>query len=114
MAGGRKPIEEITEKQKEILELIIGFVQENGYQPSRDQLAAMVGATRHAVNQRIEHLVKKGYLGFDLKGGERCLRIFGITFKAKLKNEVLKSEVSRTLKNIFSLENKKQARRSDV
>lgn len=100
MAGGRKPIEEITEKQREILELIINFVQENGYQPSRDQLAAMVGATRHAVNQRIEHLVNKGYLGFDSKGGERCLRICGVTFKAKLTNEILNPEVSKTLKDI--------------
>lgn len=100
MAGGRKPIEEITEKQKEILELIIEYVQENGHQPSRDQLAAMVGATRHAVNQRIEHLVNKGYLGFDSKGGERCLRIRGVAFTARLTDEVLNHDVAKTLKEI--------------
>lgn len=101
MAGGRKPIEEITEKQKEILELIIDFVEKNGHQPSRDQLAVMVGATRHAVNQRIEHLVKKGYLDYDSKGGERCLRIRGVGFAAHLiPDEVLESGVEQTLREI--------------
>ena len=101
MAGGRKPIEQITEKQREVLELVINFIEEKGYQPSRDELAAMVGATRHAVNQRIEHLINKGYLAYESKGGERCLRIRGVAFSARITDEVLSLDISKTLKEII-------------
>ena len=98
---GRKKIEEITEKQREVFELIIRLTEENGYQPSRDELAAIVGATRHAVTQRVWHLCRKGYLELPPNGGERCLRIPGIRFKAVLsggkipdKNRIVIKEIT--------------------
>lgn len=84
---GRKKIEEITEKQREVLELIIRLTEQNGYQPTRDELAVIVGATRHAVTQRVWHLCRKGYLELPPHGGERCLRIPGISFKAVRNNQ---------------------------
>jgi len=82
MPRGRKPIEEITDKQKEVLKLIISLTEKNGYQPSRDELALIIGTTRHAVTQRVWQLEKKGYLEKPPQGGERCLRIPGISFRA--------------------------------
>lgn len=97
----RKPIEEITDKQREILELIIEGVQKNGYQPSRAELAMATGTTRHAVTTKINHLVNKGYLEVASQGGERCLRICGVAFTARLlTDEFLQAGVEKTLREI--------------
>lgn len=99
---GRKAIEEVTEKQREILELLIQMTMENGYQPSRADLAMATGTTRHAVSVKIQHLVNKGFLKVVDGGGERCLRILGVKFLPVRNNDVLQDDSEKVLGEILS------------
>jgi SOS-response transcriptional repressor LexA len=102
---GRRAVEEITDKQKEILELIIKMTAENGYQPSRAELAVVTGTTRHAVSQKVKHLVSKGFLEQpEDGGGERCLRIRGVAFKASMTEDFVGPGVRDALEDVFSSE----------
>jgi SOS-response transcriptional repressor LexA len=101
--SGRKPIKEITDKQKEVLKLIVDWIEEKGYQPSREDLAVLVGTTRHAITQRIWHLARKGYVNLPKNGGERRLEIPGIRFvavrnddKINLENSEILAEITKT------------------
>jgi biotin operon repressor len=98
---GRHPIEEITEKQREVLRLIILETEKNGCQPSRDELAAKLGTTKHAVNQKVWQLCKKGYLVPSTKKGERCLVIPGVRFRAELVDRSAASGNLRVIEEIL-------------
>jgi SOS-response transcriptional repressor LexA len=108
MRTGRKPIEEITEKQKEILVLIIDCIRQNGYQPSRDELAVAVGATSHAVTQRVDQLVRKGYLELAPSRGERRLRIPGLRFIATRNDDLIDSDNAATIDEILTNQETRQ------
>jgi DNA-binding MarR family transcriptional regulator len=97
----RRPIEEITDKQLEILELLISSTVDNGYQPSQAELAVMTGTTRHAVSQKIKQLMLKGFLEQPQDGGgERCLKINGLVFGATLTKDWLTPSIKGVLQEI--------------
>jgi repressor LexA len=53
----------LTRRQKEVLELIAGFVEENGYSPSYEEIASGLGlASLATVHKHIRALEGKGYL----------------------------------------------------
>lgn len=87
MTMGRKPQPEITDKQRELLRLIIQETEKNGCQPSRDELAVLLGTTKPAVTQKVQQLCRKGYLAMPAKKGERCLVIPGVVFRAEPADE---------------------------
>lgn len=71
---GRKATTGITAKQKETLEAIQGWVEENGYPPSMQELAELLGISHASAHERIGHLVNKGYLSRE-DGKARSLSV---------------------------------------
>lgn len=102
MPKGRRPIEEITDKQRDTLKFIIDFVQKNGFQPSRQEMAMEIGATRHSATQRVWYLRDKGFVNAPPEGGERCLALRGIRFKAELDPAGLSDEHRQVLEEILA------------
>jgi len=101
MSRGRKPIEEITDKQKEVLQMIVEFIQEKGYQPSRQDLADRMGITRHAATQRVWQLSRKGFVRLQPGGGERCLILPGLRFEARIETPGLDAEHRQVLVEVI-------------
>ena len=53
----------LTRRQREIFDFISGFVAEQGYSPSLEEIAAAFGLSSVAtVHKHVKHLVDKGYL----------------------------------------------------
>lgn len=53
----------LTRRQREIFDFISGFVTEQGYSPSLEEIAAAFGLSSVAtVHKHVKHLVDKGYL----------------------------------------------------
>jgi repressor LexA len=53
----------MTRRQREIYDFICGFVEEHGYSPSLEEIAAQFGLTSVAtVHKHVQHLVEKGML----------------------------------------------------
>lgn len=60
MASGRGPL---TKRQREVYELVRGFVGEHGYSPSLEEIGRELGLSSVAtVHKHVQHLVDKGYL----------------------------------------------------
>lgn len=102
MPRGRKPIEEITDKQREVLKMIISHVRDHGFQPSRQELAAQLGTTRHAATQRVWHLRDKGFVQIEPGGAERCLGLPGLRFEAKIDPVGLSDEHRQVLEELLA------------
>ncbi len=58
----RKPIEDVTDRQVEVIRAIDRFVGQNGFPPSMKELAAILSIAPASVHERVVHLVNKGYL----------------------------------------------------
>jgi repressor LexA len=53
----------LTRRQREIFDFISGFVEEQGYSPSLEEIASAFGLSSVAtVHKHVKHLVEKGYL----------------------------------------------------
>ncbi|MEZ4332686.1 MAG: transcriptional repressor LexA [Myxococcota bacterium] len=53
----------LTRRQREVLDFVVGFVGENGYSPSLEEIAAAFDLSSVAtVHKHVKHLVDKGYL----------------------------------------------------
>jgi len=53
----------LTRRQREILDFVKGFVSEEGYSPSLEEIGARFGLSSVAtVHKHVQHLVEKGYL----------------------------------------------------
>jgi SOS-response transcriptional repressor LexA len=67
-----KRVEEITEKQGEVLNFLIDHVSKYGYQPSIGEMAKEFGITHVAMADRIRQLASKGVLDLPGPRQERC------------------------------------------
>ena len=67
---------EVTERQKETLDFIEGFVKEKGYAPSFREIANGIGVTVGAIQKLLEKLQRKGVIkkASGLSRGIRVLR----------------------------------------
>lgn len=79
-----KPTHEITDKQKEIFFFIVDYLEENGYQPTTREAAQHFGITRRAASDRIEQLIRKGYLVAPPLNQERSLKINNVRFEVEM------------------------------
>ena len=59
---GRRPIDEITEPQRNTLAEISDFIARKGYPPSIKELAEILGIAQMSTHQQIVQLIRKGYL----------------------------------------------------
>lgn len=69
----------LTQREQELLQLIVAFVSERGYPPTREELMARTGRSRHAVDRPLLGLRNKGRVALD--GGWRALRILGLRWR---------------------------------
>jgi hypothetical protein len=65
-----------------VLDYILRFVQENGYQPSTAEMARHFKVHRKAIADRIKQLASKGVVGLQPLYRERCLELRGVKFAA--------------------------------
>jgi SOS-response transcriptional repressor LexA len=68
----------LTESEQELLQLIVAFVSERGYPPSREEMWALSGGGRRGVERKLIGLRRKGFLTLD---GHRMVRILGMRWK---------------------------------
>ncbi len=77
----------LTNRQKEILRLISGYIDEKGYPPSYQELADKLNIkSKYAILKHIDALVAKGYLEKD--SSARALRIIDSEYAPASQNEV--------------------------
>jgi SOS-response transcriptional repressor LexA len=55
----------LTDKQKEVYDIIIQYREKNGYPPSQNEIAEMKGITRTAVRDTLKALQAKGYITYQ-------------------------------------------------
>ena len=55
-------MKELTDKQKEVLDVIKEFTEKKGYQPSLDEIGEILDKSRYAVYQHIKAAEKKGFV----------------------------------------------------
>lgn len=75
-------------KQKEILEAIVGFIQEHQYPPTIEEIGEMVGlSSKNTVYSHLEKMFERGILERDeIRRGARALRVPGYEFVRKGEN----------------------------
>jgi repressor LexA len=53
----------LTRRQREVLDVVRGLIEENGYSPSLEEIGAELGLSSVAtVHKHVSHLVQKGYV----------------------------------------------------
>jgi SOS-response transcriptional repressor LexA len=66
----------------EVLDFIVRWVEDRGYQPSQAEMAAAFGITKNAVGGRLQGLADRGIIG-PLEGDrERAIRLRFIKFRS--------------------------------
>ena len=73
---------DITEKQAEVYAYLINFICEHGYQPTQTEIAAELGVTRGAINDRLRQLEIKGYIRQPGVYQDRCVQLPNVRFEA--------------------------------
>jgi repressor LexA len=56
--------QELTDKQREIYDIIIQYREKNGYPPSQNEIAEIKGVTRTAIRDYLKALKAKGYISY--------------------------------------------------
>jgi SOS-response transcriptional repressor LexA len=89
----RRPNENPSAKQLEVLRHIIAFVEQHGYQPTLAEMAATFEVTKNAIQSRLKELRRHGLVELPpgRKRRERALVIKHVRFKASL---VIPTEVT--------------------
>lgn len=70
----RRKKREISEKQKDVLEYIEYFIQENGYSPTYGEIAKELGCNIKCVFDKICLLEEKGYIS-TTPGKSRTIKV---------------------------------------
>jgi len=71
---GRRPAMDITEPQRRTLKEICDYIALNGYPPTINDLAEILGISCASTHDQVNHLVRKGYLRRD-SGKARGLNV---------------------------------------
>ncbi len=78
---------ELTERQKEILEFISQFIENNGYPPTLREIGANFNiASTNGVKRHLSALEKKGYLSIE-SNASRALSVVGADDSVESSNE---------------------------
>jgi len=70
------PLPPLTKKQREVLDFIEGFIQENGYTPSYREIASGLGlSSPSTVYQHVQALCEKGVINTGNDGSARSIEL---------------------------------------
>ena len=62
----------LTRRQDECLRVIVRYISQNGYAPTRRELASLLSqSSRNGVNQMLAALCSKGYIRLEPQGQAR-------------------------------------------
>jgi SOS-response transcriptional repressor LexA len=75
-----------SERQLEVLQFIVSYTQEHGYQPSRREMAEAFGVTRSAITGRLKDLERRGYVCLS-NPGDRAVILMYVRFRAYFDQE---------------------------
>jgi len=59
--------EKLTPKQEDIYAYVAGYIVDNGYSPTYQEIASKLGITTQMVESHIKNIVKKDWLKFNGK-----------------------------------------------
>ena len=65
----------LTEKQKEYLDFLMFFIEENGYAPRYRELGYHFGVSIKTVSDHLRYIEKKGYIAIDGIKNCRCISV---------------------------------------
>jgi SOS-response transcriptional repressor LexA len=85
MARAAKP--EPSEKMLEVIQYIISFVEENGFQPSQAEMAAHFGVTKSAIAGRLRGLHDRGVIRLPDGDKERAIVLPYVRYRSYLASE---------------------------
>jgi len=60
-------MEKLTSVQEKIYAYVAGYITDEGYSPTSQEIALKLGITTTAVEMHIKNIVKKGWLKFNGK-----------------------------------------------
>lgn len=66
---------ELTPKESETLDVTIKMLEQNGYMPTRREIAAEIGVSHTLVVSRFRDIASKGYVQLGAKRSQRTMRI---------------------------------------
>lgn len=78
MAARRRS--DITDKQAETYEYLVGFICEHGYQPTHKEIGEYFGVSPGAIRQQLIQLANKGFIEFPDKHQDRCIVLKMVKF----------------------------------
>jgi SOS-response transcriptional repressor LexA len=73
--------EELTSKQQEVWDYLINCIQQNGFQPSMQEMANHFQVDKNAIYMRIKGLIKKGWIKQNDPKRDRALTLKHAKFK---------------------------------
>jgi predicted transcriptional regulator len=76
------PDPNVSEKQFEVVQIIIEHVEKHGFQPTHGEIGDVLGITKTAVRQRLLEAAARGFIEVPVRGRERAVIIKGLRFKA--------------------------------
>ena len=74
--------EPLTERQAVLYEFIISTIEQEGRQPTFEEMGAFLGNTKNAVSGHINRLETKGWLKRRDRKKDRSLEVVGVKFVA--------------------------------
>lgn len=59
--------EKLTKTQEDIYAYVAGYIQDNGYSPTSQEIAMRIGSTTQMIEAHLKNIVKKGWLSYNGK-----------------------------------------------
>ena len=59
--------EKLTKTQEDIYAYVAGYIEDNGYSPTSQEIAMRVGSTTQMIEAHLKNIVKKGWLNYNGK-----------------------------------------------
>lgn len=59
--------EKLTKAQEDIYAYVAGYIQDNGYSPTSQEIAMRIGSTTQMIEAHLKNIFKKGWLSYNGK-----------------------------------------------
>lgn len=74
-------MDKLTEKQSNVINFIVKYLETNGFQPSLREIATFLKCGVPNVYQHLHAIEKKGYIKIPESGSARAIMLNGYLFK---------------------------------
>lgn len=87
--------DQLTDKQQEVYDFIVKCVEENGYQPSLQEIGDHFGVDKNAIFMRVKGLAEKGWVRQSKPKKDRALTLLRVRFTSKPDSGVWKHTMTK-------------------